>query len=167
MRHAWLDSPIGPLLLLADTAGLREIRFPAGGGPAPAPERSREDSAALRAPLRALAAYFRGRPVSDVGPLVPEVTPFQREVLDALARVPFGKTRTYGELARCVGRPRASRAVGMALGRNPLPIVLPCHRVVGANGRLTGFGGGIERKRWLLEHEARHAARRTAPGRAG
>lgn len=157
MRHAWLDSPIGPLLLVADGAGLRRVAFPDATGPAAAPEGSREDPAALAEELRALEAYFAGVPIPSDLSLAPEVTPFQRAVLQALARVPFGETRSYGELAREIGRPRASRAVGMALGRNPVPIVLPCHRVVGADGRLTGFGGGVERKRWLLAHEARHA----------
>jgi methylated-DNA-[protein]-cysteine S-methyltransferase len=105
----------------------------------------------------ALAAYFGGEldALADV-PVKTEGTAFQRDVWNALRRIPAGATISYGQLAANVGRPTASRAVGLANGSNPISIVLPCHRVIGANGALTGYGGGIERKRWLLEHERAH-----------
>ena len=86
--------------------------------------------------------------------LAPEGTPFQRKVWDALVEIPFGETTSYGELARRIGNPNASRAVGLANGTNPIPIVIPCHRVIGSTGKLTGYGGGLETKRWLLDFEA-------------
>src|SRR5690606_36291375 len=85
-------------------------------------------------------------------------TPVRRKVWDELVRIPYGETNSYGELARRIRQPSASRAVGLANGANPLPIVVPCHRVIGSNGQLTGFGGGLQIKRWLLDHERRHAA---------
>jgi methylated-DNA-[protein]-cysteine S-methyltransferase len=105
----------------------------------------------------ALAAYFDGD-VHALNPLVtePRGTEFQRLVWAALRRIPVGRTISYGELAIIIGRPAAARAVGMANGANPIPVVVPCHRVIGADGSLTGFGGGINRKKWLLAHEDVH-----------
>ncbi len=108
---------------------------------------------------RELAAYFAGRLRRFTIPLAPEGTPFQRAVWAALATIPFGETRSYSDVARAVGRPRAVRAVGAANGRNPLALVLPCHRVIGASGALTGYAGGIDRKEWLLAHEQRAVER--------
>jgi methylated-DNA-[protein]-cysteine S-methyltransferase len=100
-----------------------------------------------------LEEYFaRARTTFDL-PLDPSGTAFQRRVWDALRAIPYGATTSYGELARRLGDPRATRAVGTANGQNPIPIIVPCHRVIGAHGELTGFGGGLDRKRWLLEHE--------------
>lgn len=112
---------------------------------------------------RALTAYMR----SDMTALAPLAvslvgTEFQRRVWGALREIPVAETRSYGELARAIGNAKAVRAVGLANGANPVPIVVPCHRVIGSDGTLTGFGGGLERKRWLLAHEARHARRRGA-----
>ncbi|MFK7988631.1 MAG: methylated-DNA--[protein]-cysteine S-methyltransferase [Sandaracinaceae bacterium] len=101
-----------------------------------------------------LDAYFAGARRAFEVPLDPHGTAFQRQVWAALEAIPFGATRTYAQLAASVGRPRAARAVGAANGRNPISIVVPCHRVIGANGQLTGFAGGLRNKRWLLEHEA-------------
>jgi methylated-DNA-[protein]-cysteine S-methyltransferase len=116
-----------------------------------------------------LADYFAGRRRAFALPLAPHGTAFQRRVWEALARLGWGETVSYAELARRAGVPRSARAVGAANGRNPLPIVVPCHRVIGADGTLTGFGGGVETKAWLLAHEgawpaaaARTAAARTA-----
>jgi methylated-DNA-[protein]-cysteine S-methyltransferase len=103
-----------------------------------------------------LEAYFEGERREFDLPLAPEGTPFQREVWEMLRKIPYGETVSYGELARRLERPGSSRAVGAANGRNPIPIVIPCHRVVGADGSLTGFGGGLEVKRRLLALEARH-----------
>ena len=113
-----------------------------------------------------LDAYFAGRLRRFELPLAPEGTPFQREVWSALTTIPYGETVSYGELARRVGRPAASRAVGAANGRNPIPIIIPCHRVIGADGTLTGFGGGLPIKRRLLQLEAGHEELPIAPARA-
>jgi methylated-DNA-[protein]-cysteine S-methyltransferase len=113
------------------------------------------DDGALAALRTQLQEYFDGERTEFDLPLAPEGTSFQRKVWNALCEIPYGKTMSYGELARHIGQPGAARAVGLANGSNPLPIVVPCHRVIGADGSLTGFGGGIGRKRWLLSHEAR------------
>lgn len=109
---------------------------------------------------RAIEAYFKGDldAIANV-PTATNGTDFQREVWDALRRIPTGRTISYGALAAQLGRPGAARAVGLANGSNPIPIVVPCHRVIGANAALTGFGGGIERKRWLLDHESASTSR--------
>jgi len=114
--------------------------------------------------VRQLEAYFDGERRAFDLPLDPVGTDFQRAVWAELARIPYGETRSYGQIAAAIGQPRATRAVGLANNQNPLPIVVPCHRVVGARGELTGYGGGLPRKRWLLQHEARFAAAVTAPG---
>lgn len=154
------DSPVGPLLLAATPGGLCRIAYD------PEPETALEELArdfgarVLRSPRplaparRELEEYFEGRRRDFGLPLdLRPVPAFQRLVLRELARVPYGSTATYGSLAERLGKPRAARAVGGALNRNPLPIVLPCHRVVGAGGGLVGYGGGLERKRALLALE--------------
>jgi len=148
-----LPSPIGMLSLAADETGLRYIRFEQERHPVriaddclPAPERFTE----VRAQLQ---AYFAGELTRFDLPLNPLGTPFQLRVWQALRAIDYGRTESYGELARRIGDAKATRAVGAANGRNPLPIVIPCHRVIGNDGSLTGFGGGIERKRFLLELE--------------
>jgi methylated-DNA-[protein]-cysteine S-methyltransferase len=153
MRYDEIETPVGALLVAADEAGLRRIHFQSGRErPRPDPSWER-DPAPFRTLARQLAEYFaRERRTFDL-PLAPEGTPFQLETWRALVAIPYGTTISYEELARRVGRPRAVRAVGAANGRNPLPIVVPCHRVIGKDGSLTGFGGGIEAKRTLLELE--------------
>lgn len=108
-----------------------------------------------------LGEYFAGHRVDFDLPLVPAGTPFQQKVWMALRDIPYGRTMSYGEIALELGQPTASRAVGLANGRNPLAVIVPCHRVIGSNGSLTGFGGGLERKRWLLDHERTVLAGRT------
>lgn len=148
-----LDSPVGPLRLVADTQGLREVWFATGRHQREPDPSWRLDRAALRFARVQLEEYFTGiRQVFDL-PLHPIGTPFQLAVWRELAGIPYGTTISYGELARRMGQPQAMRAVGAANGRNPLPIVLPCHRVIGANGSLTGFGGGLPTKRFLLAME--------------
>ena len=150
-----MPSPVGTLRLVADDVGLRQIAFETERHPKPvAPDwvRSAEALAFARVQLQ---AYFAGTRQHFELPLHPLGTPFQCTVWHALAQIPYGTTLSYGELARHIGQPQAMRAVGAANGRNPLPIVLPCHRVIGANGSLTGFGGGLPTKRWLLELERR------------
>ncbi|HOX25470.1 MAG TPA: methylated-DNA--[protein]-cysteine S-methyltransferase [Candidatus Krumholzibacteria bacterium] len=161
---ATVDSPVGPLLLAATADGLTDIRFAGDAGPAPADSLTGEAAARARSILAAAAAqlaeYFAGERRTFDLPLAFAGTPFQRDVWRALQSIPHGETISYAELARRVGRPRAVRAVGAANGRNPLPIVLPCHRVIGADGSLTGYGGGLAIKRTLLDLEARAAGRR-------
>jgi methylated-DNA-[protein]-cysteine S-methyltransferase len=113
------------------------------------------DSAPFNAAVAQLEEYWAGRRHTFELVLDPPGTSFQRAVWAAIARIPYGATVTYAEIATAVGRPRAARAVGAATGQNPLSIVVPCHRVVGRDGHLTGYGGGLDRKRWLLDHEAR------------
>jgi methylated-DNA-[protein]-cysteine S-methyltransferase len=154
-------SPLGELVLTASDTALTGVYFPTrwhGSIPQARPE-WREDrgdapaSVILGAARAQLGEYFgRTRTAFDL-PLDSPGTAFQRRVWDALRTIPYGATASYSELARCLGDPRATRAVGAANGKNPIPIIVPCHRVVGARGELTGFGGGLDRKRWLLEHE--------------
>ena len=157
--YAVLESPIGPLLLSGTDEGLAEIEFPRGGRAAPPRPGWREDPDALAEPLRQLTAYFAGERRTFALALAPRGTPFQLAVWRELERIPFGETISYAELARRVGRPRAVRAVGAANGRNPLPVVVPCHRVIGSDGRLTGYAGGLELKRRLLALEGCTVAR--------
>lgn len=146
-----LSSPVGMLTLRASDRGLAAIMWRDVPGPA-----DREDSAhpVLAAAIRQLGEYFAGARTAFDLPLDPVGTAFQQRVWLALRDIPFGETRSYARIARAIGQPRAVRAVGAANGRNPLSIVVPCHRVIGSDGSLTGFGGGIENKRWLLAHEA-------------
>lgn len=158
-RYTVIDTPIGPLLLAGDGDRLARIGLPSGkGSVAVRPDWRRDDRAFLAAQDQ-LGAYFDGRRTAFDLELAPRGTPFQMEVWRALTQIPAGRTISYGELARRIGRPAASRAVGAANGANPLPIVVPCHRVIGANGTLTGFGGGLDTKRWLLALERRDETR--------
>ncbi len=156
-RYLHLDSPIGILTLAADDDGLRRIDFPPPRPPPAGADWHEGSNAVLEQACAQLREYFAGaRRVFDL-PLSPHGTPFQREVWTALAAIPYGDTWSYRDLAARVGRPEAMRAVGAANGRNPLPIVLPCHRVIGADGSLTGFGGGLPTKAFLLRLEGARA----------
>lgn len=157
MNYAYLDSPLGRLLLAADAAGLCAIEFEGPQQAALIQSDWRLGGACLDAPLAQLRAYFTGERRDFELRLAPAGTPFRQRVWRELARIPYAQTLSYGELARRIGKPQASRAVGAANGANPLPIVLPCHRVIGADGSLTGYGGGVWIKKWLLAHERRHA----------
>jgi len=149
-----IDSPVGPLLLAADEAGLRLIEFHTPRHPMSRIADWREgDDEVLRETQRQLGQYFDGRRRLFDLPLAPHGTPFQRCVWQALATIPYGQTISYAQLATRIGKPSAMRAVGAANGRNPLPIVLPCHRVIGTDGSLTGFGGGLPTKHFLLTME--------------
>jgi methylated-DNA-[protein]-cysteine S-methyltransferase len=152
-----MDSPIGPLGLVADGDRILEVRF----DPFPEGDYSTRTKVGLCQVLgqaeRELGEFFEGRRRQFELSLTIGGTVFQNRVWTALCDVPFGTTCSYSDLARRIGSPNSSRAVGMALGRNPLAIVVPCHRVIGADGSLVGFGGGLEIKRKLLEHEARFA----------
>ena len=154
-----LPGPLGDLLLTANDSAVTGIYFPTrdrkpGRRAGWVEDNGKGKAGELLAGLRQqLNEYFRGSRTGFDLPLEPGGTPFQRAVWDALRAIPYGTTTSYGALARRLGDPRATRAVGAANGQNPIPIVVPCHRVVGSRGELTGFGGGLERKRWLLEHE--------------
>jgi methylated-DNA-[protein]-cysteine S-methyltransferase len=174
---ATMPSPVGVLRLVATDDGLAGIYFPdhrhapvlpqgtstpTASAPCPAslptatpstPARARPDHPVLVAAIAQLAAYFAGERDAFTVPLAPRGTPFQHRVWAALARIPFGETRTYADIARAIGAPAAVRAVGAANGRNPLSIIVPCHRVIGTGGKLTGYAGGVDAKRWLLAHE--------------
>ncbi|HTN87016.1 MAG TPA: methylated-DNA--[protein]-cysteine S-methyltransferase [Sorangium sp.] len=168
-----VETPVGPLLLVAGGGAIHALEF---ADCAPRLHRSlaaRYGAVVLRGAAdpsgfsSRLRAYLRGDHValSDI-PVEPGGTPFQRRVWAEVQRISPGATRTYGEVAATLGQPSASRAVGLANGRNPVCLVIPCHRVIGAGGELTGYAGGLERKRWLLAHEA-GAAVRGSPERSG
>ena len=153
--YTQLPSPIGRLLLVGDDRGLRQIVFSENGRAAPPNPDWKQDSAALDEPIRQLRAYFAGEIEAFDLALAPDGTPFQQKVWNELCRIPYGQTISYGDLARRIGNPNASRAVGLANGSNPIPIVIPCHRVIGSNGKLTGYGGGLPVKEKLLALERR------------
>ncbi len=157
MYYDHLDTPIGRLLLIVDAGGaLRHVGLPSARKPLRLEPEWEQDEERLAPVVEQFDDWFGGRRRQFDLPLTLCGTPFQRAVWQALAAIPYAATCSYAELARAVGRPRAVRAVGAANGANPLSIVLPCHRVVGTDGSLTGYGGGLEAKRWLLDHETRH-----------
>ena len=145
----YIDSPIGPLLLARDEPGITAISF----HPADARDEWTRDDSAFDDAATQLREYFAGKRTTFDLPLAPRGTAFQLAVWDQLRRIPYGQTRSYREIAVAIGKPDAIRAVGAANGANPLPIVVPCHRVIGSNGSLTGFGGGLAAKRFLLDLE--------------
>lgn len=152
MRHRIVESPIGPVTLVVDDAGRLAGVYLSEHAHAPATYGARDDTVAADAAAQ-LGEYFAGtRTMFDLD-LAAVGTEFQRRVWKALGDIPYGQTWTYGQLAAHLGSPKASRAVGLANGRNPFSIVVPCHRVVGAGGALTGYAGGVQRKQWLLDHE--------------
>ncbi|MEM8766002.1 MAG: methylated-DNA--[protein]-cysteine S-methyltransferase [Pseudomonadota bacterium] len=157
MFYSYMDSPIGRLLLAGDKTSLQVLGFSTGGkarGAEAGWERFDEPFRRVKAQL---GEYFAGeRRVFELD-LAPEATPFQADVLTALQGIPYGETRSYLDIANELGKPNAVRAVGGANGANPIPIVIPCHRVIGSNGSLTGFGGGLDTKRFLLDLERRHS----------
>ncbi len=155
MRH--LPSPVGVLTLHASAVGLQAVLLPVprhpprlADEPGPVPAAAQR---VLEHAARELDEYFAGRRRAFTVPLTPEGTAFQRTVWTALATIPFATTWSYGQLARAIGQPSAARAVGAANGKNPLSIIVPCHRVIGQDGSATGYGGGLVAKRWLLDHE--------------
>lgn len=153
MQYRSIESPIGDLLIAGDGDGLRFLLFRKGRDRAQPASEWEPDRGLLREPVRQLAAYFAGKLREFDLPVAPEGTDFQRSVWTQLQRIPYGETISYGELARRVGNPRAVRAVGLANGSNPISIVIPCHRVIGSNGTLVGYGGGLPIKQALLSLE--------------
>lgn len=158
-RFTEIESPIGPITLIAGERGLRSVWIQKTDKNKPALDGLKRDPAFLREATAQLTAYFAGELKQfelaiDAG----HGTVFQQAVWQALRTIPFGQTASYRDIALQIDAPKAVRAVGAANGRNPIAIIVPCHRVIGANGSLTGYAGGIDNKRWLLAHEARHAA---------
>ncbi len=151
MYFSLFTHPTGTLALIASEEGLEQIRFE---GTPPAEAVRCDDQPILREASRQLDAYFLQELRDFDLPLILRGTPFQVRAWRALQQIPYGATRSYSEQARAIGTPDAVRAVGAANGRNPIPIVVPCHRVIGSNGKLTGFGGGLPLKRWLLDLES-------------
>ena len=151
--YTYMDSPIGSLLLAGDGENLQQLGFPGGKMQRRHEPGWVEDGSRFSAVTEQLRGYFAGKLEKFDLPLAPSGTSFQRKVWSALRDIPYGETRSYGELARNTGNSKASRAVGAANGQNPIPVIIPCHRVVGSDGSLTGFGGGLDTKRFLLELE--------------
>ena len=147
MHNQLLHTPIGWLNILADESAVTAIEFDAD------PAAEQQPNAVSRLCCRQLAAYFRGDNKEFDVPLKMAGTDFQRRVWQALNQVPYGETCSYADIANRIGNPKAVRAVGAANGKNPIPIIVPCHRVIGSSGKLTGYAGGLDRKVWLLEHE--------------
>jgi methylated-DNA-[protein]-cysteine S-methyltransferase len=157
MRYTFIGSPLGDLLASRDDEGITGLYLPTGRHPVyPQPQWERDDAAFddLRSQLE---EYFSGSRREFDLPLHAHGTAFQKRVWAALREIPYGTTASYGATALAIGAPTASRAVGLANGQNPISIVVPCHRVIGANGSLTGYGGGLDAKRWLLSHETGQA----------
>ena len=153
MNYDYISTPIGSLLLVGNEAGLCRVEFERNGEPVQPEDGWTKKPKVLKEAKKQLQQYFRGKRKDFDLELHPLGTDFQCEVWTALTEIPYGETLSYGELAVGIGRPKAVRAVGAANGRNPLPIVVPCHRVIGSDGSLTGFGGGLDAKKFLLDLE--------------
>jgi len=163
IRYAYCDSLLGTMLLAADERGLRSINFP-GSKKAERPQPGwREDGAGFAETIRQLSAYFAGELTDFDVPLALEGTEFQLRVWQILRGIPYGETISYGQLAARLGNPKAARAVGLANGSNPVPIIIPWHRVIGSNGSLVGYGGGLANKKTLLALESRQRSLIGAP----
>jgi methylated-DNA-[protein]-cysteine S-methyltransferase len=162
MARAWTvyESPLGPLTLIGDGDALHAVYFPGRSGPL---DEATRDAASFAAAISQLEQYFAGGRRRFALSLALHGTPFQHRVWTALQGIPYGETISYGELAAEIGRSDRVRAVGAAVGRVPVPIIVPCHRVIGADGSLTGYGGGLQRKRALLELESGVRGGATAP----
>ena len=160
LMHAEIDSPLGALTVVASPVGVRSLMWPNdGSAPEPVDTASSDAGSVIAQVRQQLGEYFAGTRQSFDVPLDPVGTNFQQQAWQALRSIPFGETRSYGEQAAQMGDKRKARAVGAANGRNPIGIIVPCHRVIGSNGSLTGFAGGIDAKRFLLEHEQRVSGR--------
>jgi len=151
MHYAVINTPMGPMTVASTEKGVASIRFGSN-----APTGAATDEAVNREAVQQLSEYFEGKRTAFDFPLDFEGTAFQKAVWNELARIPYGETRSYGDIARAIGRPGAARAVGMANHDNPIAVVIPCHRVVGSNGSLTGYAGGLHLKAQLLSIERQH-----------
>jgi methylated-DNA-[protein]-cysteine S-methyltransferase len=157
MKYTYIDSPIGALLVTRDEGGITGLDLPKARYPRRIQDDWERDDAAFGDVRTQLSEYFAGTRQQFDLPLNARGNAFQHEVWQALSEIPYGETTSYGKVAASIGHPDGARAVGVANGQNPIPIVVPCHRVIGADGSLTGYGGGLPAKRWLLDHEARQA----------
>jgi len=165
LSYTYHDSPIGPLLLAGTATDLRVLSFPRGSRARDPEDGWVEDKAPFAETSRQLDDYFAGKRLDFDLPLSPQGTAFQQSVWEQLVAIPYGETISYGELATRIGNRNASRAVGAANGANPIAVIIPCHRVIGADRSMTGFGGGIDLKRRLLNHELDHAPHTGDQGR--
>ena len=154
--YTTMDSPLGQILLVGNEAGLAELEFQDGVKPTEIQADWEQNGAIFAETVAQLQAYFAGERREFALQLAPRGTAFQKDVWQALQAIPYGETVSYGELAQRIGRPKAARAVGAANGANPLALIVPCHRVIGSNGRLTGYRGGVAIKEALLAHEQGH-----------
>ncbi|MGB0133133.1 methylated-DNA--[protein]-cysteine S-methyltransferase [Dokdonella sp.] len=157
MIYDTMETPIGNIVLAGDGHALQHVGLPDARRPLAIPSEWKRDPSRLAEATKQFSAYFRGELIEFNLPLDAAGTEFQKRVWLALGGIPYGTTISYAELARRIDNPKASRAVGLANGANPLSIVVPCHRVIGANGSMTGYGGGLSAKRFLLDLESRHA----------
>jgi methylated-DNA-[protein]-cysteine S-methyltransferase len=151
--YTTFESPVGPLTIVGDSNALRRVSFSSGKRAAPPRPDWKLDKESFAEVIRQLQAYFRGELKQFKLPLAMEGTEFQLRVWNALRLIPYGETISYAQLAERIGNPKAVRAVGLANGNNPIPIIVPCHRVIGSDGSLTGFGGGLSTKKKLLDLE--------------
>ena len=154
--YTFVDSPVGRILLVSDGVNLTGLNFETEKRPIKIESEWVQDDVPFATAIAQIQAYFAGELHEFDLPLQPDGTLFQRQVWQQLLAIPYGETISYGELAKRLGKPTAARAVGMANGANPIPLVIPCHRVIGSNGRLTGYGGGLPLKESLLTHEQSH-----------
>jgi methylated-DNA-[protein]-cysteine S-methyltransferase len=154
MIYTTIDSPLGELLLAGDGHTLKRLDMREGRRPVAIDPSWHRDDAGFAGVTEQLRAYFDGSRTTFDVPLALDGNDFELRVWEALVEIPYGETVSYGEIARRIGEPTAARAVGLANGRNPVAVIVPCHRVIGADGSLTGYGGGLERKRLLLDLEA-------------
>jgi len=157
MKCAYIDSPIGALLVTRDEGGVTGLDLPKARYPRRIRDDWERDDAAFDDVRAQLGEYFAGTRQQFDLPLHARGNAFQHAVWQALTEIRYGETTSYGKVAASIGHPDGARAVGTANGQNPIPIIVPCHRVIGADGSLTGYGGGLPAKRWLLDHEAHHA----------
>jgi len=156
--YHYMTTPIGKLLLAGDGESLTLLGFPSGSMARRHEADWKKEASPFKEVIFQLEQYFAGERREFALPLAPEGTAFQQQVWAALQEIPYGETWSYGQLAKHINRPKASRAVGAANGINPIPVIIPCHRVIGASGKLTGFGGGLETKRHLLDLESQQLA---------
>ena len=152
--YTFVESPLGSVILVGHTDGLTHINFQDGANRLEIQPEWQQDATALKEAVEQISGYFAGTCKQFDLKLASRGTAFQQQVWDAVSSIPYGSTDSYGAIAKQSDRPKASRAVGAANGQNPLPIIIPCHRVIGSSGKLTGYGGGIRLKKWLLDHES-------------
>lgn len=155
MQYTWIEkTPVGRILVAGDDDGLKIVQFRADNSVEQLIQDDwGQNDRAMKNAVQQIQAYFAGKLTSFDLPLAPDGTPFQKKVWKALCKVKFGATASYGDIAKAIGNPAACRAVGLANGRNPIAIVIPCHRIIGTNGKLVGYGGGLDRKKTLLALE--------------